>query len=449
MTSSNVVVPAQRAAARNPADPEIALEVTNLGKRYRIGESAHVHTLFAERLNHGLKSALRRPSTRKTQEDREIWALRNVSFDVRFGEVVGIIGANGAGKSTLLKVMSRISAPTEGRVVAHGRLATLLEVGTGFHPELTGRENVFLNGSLLGMRRREIAAKFDEIVQFSGVQRFLETPVKRYSSGMYVRLAFAVAAHLDPEVLLVDEVLSVGDAEFQRRCFEKMRDVTGEGRAVVFVSHGMTTVQQICQRVMLLEHGQVQMVDEPEAVVAAYLDEVQPTHVTMTAEGSIAVPDDYPREGSGEIELRNVRLHVHAVDRQAGTAQLRFGEPLRIDLEFDVREEIDDAVFEVGISTVDRVRLVTVHSTDQGLPPTVVLPGTHRMRVEIPVTLIPGEYALDVGVHRATSGFTADSVNRIARIHALNGPEGGDRYPWQVIRGYVRPGADFGGGDEV
>jgi lipopolysaccharide transport system ATP-binding protein len=435
MTSSNVVVPAQRAAAPNRSDPEIALQVTNLGKRYRIGESAHVHTLFAERLNHGLKRALRRPSTRQSGEDREIWALRNVSFDVRFGEVVGIIGANGAGKSTLLKLMSRISAPTEGRVVAHGRLATLLEVGTGFHPELTGRENVFLNGSLLGMRRREIAAKFDEIVEFSGVERFLDTPVKRYSSGMYVRLAFSVASHLEPEVLLLDEVLSVGDAEFQRRCFEKMRNVTGEGRAVVFVSHGMPTIQQICKRVMLLEKGRVHMVDEAESVVATYLDEMQAGRVKRQDDDLLVVPDDYPREGSGEARLRTLRLKLPFLEDHFEVA---FRDPVRLELDYEVFEDIDDAIFEVGISTADGTRLVTVHSTDRARPPMILLRGRHRIELEIDVTLIPGEYAIDVAVHHETV-VPIDITTRVARFHATNGHGDGDRYPWALVRGHIRP----------
>ena len=435
MTSSLVASSPQRAVQR---DQEIALDVTDLGKQYRIGESARVHSLLAERLNAGVHRLLTHgPRGRRASRDDEetiLWALRHVSFTVRFGEVIGIIGPNGAGKSTLLKLLSRISSPTEGRIVANGRLATLLEVGTGFHPELTGRENIYLNGTLLGMRRREIAAKFDEIVLFSGVERFLDTPVKRYSSGMYVRLAFAVAAHLEPEVLLLDEVLSVGDAEFQRRCFEKMRNVTGEGRAVVFVSHGLNTVQEICQRVMLLEHGRVRMIADPETAVAAYLDDFQPD-VILGDDDSILVPPDVLRESSGEAALRSLRLNLPIV---RGAFAASFGHRLDIDLEFDFAEDVDDAVFELGISTADGRRVVTVHSTDDAREPLVVLRGRHRMRVSIPVTFIPGEYAVDVAVHHATAK-TIDSVGRVARFHALNGPGDGDRYPWALVRGHVRP----------
>ncbi len=196
------------------------------------------------------------PRKHQKHAHEEIWALDGVSFELRRGEVLGLIGGNGAGKSTLLKILTRIAAPTRGSATIRGRVGSLLEVGTGFHPELTGRENVYLNGAILGMRRREIAARFDEIVDFSGVEQFIDTPVKRYSSGMYVRLAFSVAAHLEPEILLVDEVLAVGDAEFQRRCLGRMEALGESGRTVIFVSHNMQTVAQLCDRVVLLEQGQ-------------------------------------------------------------------------------------------------------------------------------------------------------------------------------------------------
>ena len=201
------------------------------------------------------------------------WALRNVSFDVHEGDVLGIIGRNGAGKSTLLKILSRITEPSEGKVAFRGRVASLLEVGTGFHPELTGRENIFLNGAILGMSRAEIRQKFDEIVGFAEVERFLDTPVKHFSSGMYVRLAFAVAAHLDPEILIVDEVLAVGDAEFQNKCLAKMKDVAGHGRTVLFVTHNMDAVRRLCSVAMLLKAGRVQSVGPTEEIIESYFSE--------------------------------------------------------------------------------------------------------------------------------------------------------------------------------
>lgn len=236
---------------------DVVIRAEGLGKAYQIRHEAEKgYTRFSEMLTERASRLLRRgggPGVAQTRET--FWALRDVSFEIREGEVVGIIGRNGAGKSTLLKVLSRITEPTEGRVEIRGRVASLLEVGTGFHPELTGRENIYLNGAILGMSRAEIRHKFDEIVDFAGVERFLDTPVKRYSSGMYVRLAFAVAAHLEPEILVVDEVLAVGDAEFQRKCLGKMGEVAKGGRTVLFVSHNMAAVRKLCQHSMVLQSG--------------------------------------------------------------------------------------------------------------------------------------------------------------------------------------------------
>src|SRR5690606_14876084 len=236
-----------------------AIEVSGLSKRYIIGHHTQADTL-RDALTQGVRGiwpAMRRRREAKQASKEEFWALRDLSFSVGFGEVVGIIGHNGAGKSTLLKVISRITEPTQGRIALHGRVASLLEVGTGFHPELSGRENIFLNGAILGMRREEIRRKFDEIVAFAEVERFLDTPVKRYSSGMYVRLAFAVAAHLEPEILIVDEVLAVGDAQFRKKCMGKLRDVTrNSGRTVLFVSHDMSAISALTQRCLLLKSGE-------------------------------------------------------------------------------------------------------------------------------------------------------------------------------------------------
>jgi lipopolysaccharide transport system ATP-binding protein len=248
------------------------ISVENLGKKYIIGKIIHGRgaPTFRDIFNQKLGNLFRRGEDRK-KDDTILWALKGVSFDVKQGEVVGIIGRNGAGKSTLLKVLSRITEPTEGKVTIRGRVASLLEVGTGFSGELTGRENIFLNGSILGMKKAEIKKKFDEIVAFSEIERFIDTPVKRYSSGMYVRLAFAVAAHLDPEILVVDEVLAVGDAQFQKKCLGKMSDVSKEGRTVLFVSHNMATITRLCARSLCLHEGRVIMDDNAPTVVHKYL----------------------------------------------------------------------------------------------------------------------------------------------------------------------------------
>jgi len=251
-----------------------AISVENLGKMYRLSHQGRRADSFREAITNTVLGPLRRLRQLSGREEtmEEFWALKDVSFEVQPGEVVGIIGRNGAGKSTLLKVLSRIVEPTEGRAVLRGRVASLLEVGTGFHPELSGRENIYLNGSILGMKKREIDAKFDEIVAFSEVEKFLDTPVKRYSSGMYVRLAFAVAAHLDPEILIVDEVLAVGDAEFQKKCLGKMKQVaTGTGRTVLFVSHNMAAVSTLCGTGVMLERGQVLATGPVTEIVDRYL----------------------------------------------------------------------------------------------------------------------------------------------------------------------------------
>jgi len=285
---------------------ELALAVRGLSKAYTIAHAAARPTTLGEAMAHWVRNPLRR------QRQKTFWALQDVSFEVRQGEVVGIIGRNGAGKSTLLKILSRITGPTSGEVVLYGPVGSLLEVGTGFHPELTGRENIYLNGSILGMSRGEIRRHFDAIVDFAEVEQFLDTPVKRYSSGMYVRLAFAVAAHLNPEILIVDEVLAVGDAAFQKKCLGKMSEVAEqEGRTVLFVSHNMTAVQTMCRRVMWLERGRVVSEGAPADVVPRYLK----TTFSPRRDMNWAEPATAP--GNHKVRLRrvSVRPETGAPDR--------------------------------------------------------------------------------------------------------------------------------------
>ncbi len=250
------------------------IRIENLGKQYYLGREAYRHQTLRGAISEFARSPLRRLRHLAERGDgnEAFWAVRNLEFEVERGEVVGIVGRNGAGKSTLLKLLSRITEPTEGRAVLRGRVASLLEVGTGFHPELTGRENVYLNGSILGMRKAEIDGKFDQIVAFAEIEKFLDTPVKHYSSGMYVRLAFAVAAHLEPEILIVDEVLAVGDSQFQKKCLGKMKDVaSGDGRTVIFVSHNMAAVRSLCDSCCVLENGRLTMRGDADECVGAYL----------------------------------------------------------------------------------------------------------------------------------------------------------------------------------
>ena len=245
---------------------DVAVSVRGLSKSYSIARNAEQHSTMGEALMHKLRHPFQ-----QTQRDT-FWALNDVSFDIQKGDVVGIIGRNGAGKSTLLKILSRITEPTRGKIDLYGRVGSLLEVGTGFHPELTGRENIYLNGAILGMTKGEIARQFDAIVDFSGTEQFLDTPVKRYSSGMYVRLAFAVAAHLNPEILIIDEVLAVGDSEFQMKCLGKMQDVADSGRTVLFVSHNMTSVLQLCNKCIFLDHGKIVSIGSSTEIVTEYIE---------------------------------------------------------------------------------------------------------------------------------------------------------------------------------
>lgn len=302
---------------------DIVIRSQALGKKYIIGHETRreSYTALRDVIARGAQNLLRKARDMvhgrpiiEGDELEEVWALRGVSFEVRRGEVVGIIGRNGAGKSTLLKILSRITDPSEGRVSIKGRVASLLEVGTGFHPELTGRENIFLNGAILGMARAEIKRKFDEIVAFAEVEKFLDTPVKRFSSGMYVRLAFAVAAHLEPEILIVDEVLAVGDAQFQKKCLGKMDAVAKqEGRTVLFVSHNMAAVKTLCSRVILLDRGTVKLQGNPDTVANRYLSG------GARPKWEIAWPDSETAPGGGGVWL----VSVSAVPRRPDRRRLR------------------------------------------------------------------------------------------------------------------------------
>ena len=306
-----------------------AILVEGLGKRYRLGEKRARYKALRDVLSEAAMWPVRKLSGRAParREPESIWALRDVGFRIGYGEVVGIIGRNGAGKSTLLKILSRITDPTTGVIQLRGRVGSLLEVGTGFHPELSGRENIYLNGAILGMRRDEIARKFDEIVAFAGVERFVDTPVKHYSSGMYLRLAFSVAAHLDPEVLLVDEVLAVGDAAFQRKCLEKMEDVGRRGRTVLFVSHNMPAVTRLCERTIMLENGSVALDGQSHQVVGRYLS----SDVGTMAQREW--PDPATAPANSVARLRAVRVRSPEL-RITDTIDIR--KPVGIEMEFDV-----------------------------------------------------------------------------------------------------------------
>jgi lipopolysaccharide transport system ATP-binding protein len=407
---------------------DLALTAEGIGKWYPLRRATAVGSL-AEAMSQGVRRRVRREPR---PEKRGFWALDDISFELRRSEALGIVGRNGAGKSTLLKIASRITPPTAGRVVEYGRVGSLLEVGAGFHPELSGRENVFLNGAILGMPRREVSRKLDAIVDFSGIGRFLDSPVKHYSSGMHVRLAFSVAAHLEPEILLIDEVLAVGDVDFQRKCLGKMRDVAEEGRAVVFVSHNLSAIQRLCDRAILLEEGRAAFDGAPGAVVAEYLRRSG----TRQRGGRSVVPDGAERFGSGEVRVREVALR--SLDGRELTA-VRLGQPVQVSLVLEASSEVPEAAFEVGICTSEGERIATAQNIDLERPGARLRPGRHEVSAELRMTLLPGEYTLDVGVHRR-NGRTMDYLEQALRFSALNVAESGaDHYPWPSVRGYLRP----------
>src|ERR1043165_5888282 len=315
--------------------PDLSIRCKSLSKQYRIGSPDSYRTLRDAIANTALATFRR---SKNNSQNGYIWALQDVSFEIKRGEVVGIIGLNGAGKSTLLKILSRITGPTRGRADIYGRVGSLLEVGTGFHPELTGRENIYLNGAILGMRKAEIDRKFDEIVAFAEVDKFLDTPVKRYSSGMYVRLAFGVAAHLETEVLLVDEVLAVGDAQFQKKCFEKMRDIGVQGRTILFVSHNMSAVRSICKQALIIEKGRVVAQGEIDETVDRYLSQLNASQV-------------------GEAIETNTFSVISVQVSSVSGAVIKTFDPVELKVQFSPKTDIADPGMYVSILTMDSRRL--------------------------------------------------------------------------------------------
>jgi lipopolysaccharide transport system ATP-binding protein len=426
----------------------IAISVEHVSKQYRIGAWKSRHDTLGSLLAARAGALLRRGSrsvaaaggdaSPRAERDRmsaedSIWSLKDVSFDVPHGEALGIVGHNGAGKSTLLRILSRITMPTSGRAVLYARVGSLLEIGTGFHPELTGRENMYLSGAVLGMKRREIAAKFDAIVDFAEVERFLDTPVKRYSTGMYLRLAFAVAVHLEPEILIVDEVLGVGDARFQKKCLTRIQDVLREGRTVLLVSHSLPTVTQLCKRALLFDQGRL-VADGPAAqVIEAYVSPMRRT----TAEREWGQADTPP--GGDVARLRAVRLRSEE-DEIAETVDIR--RPFTIEMEYDVLTGGAVLLPYVNLHDGAGVFLFSAHDLDpdwEGLPRPA---GRWLSVVQIPGNL------LAEGTHAVTAGLvTLDPViNQFDERDVLSfrvvehSPDGTARGGWVgPMDGVVRP----------
>ncbi len=375
------------------SDKVVVLTAEGVGKRYRIG-AREPYTALRDVLTNLVAASFR--SRGPKRETPEIWALRDVSFELRRGDVLGLIGSNGAGKSTLLKVLSRITEPTVGEVRIRGRVGSLLEVGTGFHPELTGRENVYLNGTILGMRKVEIQRRFDEIVEFSGVERFLDTPVKRYSSGMQVRLAFAVAAHLEPEILLVDEVLAVGDAEFQQKCLGKMHDVTREGRTVVFVSHNLAAVRSLCTRALVLEQGRLVFDGSTDAAVQRYLQAGGSRGAAVVTGDALAARLTKTRLYADTPFFRCLSVSL-LDDEHAPAATFRSDQEITVAVEYECLRPVSTFRLLVTVTDGNQLPLLRTESIDDAATETRLEPGVYRSEVTIPRNLL-GELEADLNV---------------------------------------------------
>lgn len=406
------------------------LEVSHISKEYRLGRAFQQTETFREFIQRKVAApfaALRGAGTKNGHGGQEsFWALRDVSFDVAQGEVVGIIGRNGAGKSTLLKIVSRITDPTSGSVTLRGRMASLLEVGTGFHPELTGRENIFMNGAILGMRKAEITAKFDEIVAFAEIEKFLDTPVKHYSSGMYVRLAFSVAAHLEPEILIVDEVLAVGDVAFQKKCLGKMGEVSRGGRTVLFVTHNMAAIENLCQRGVVLEHGKLVFDGPSKDAVQSYLNSLSGTRDN---DGHII---DLTRAENRKAVVAPLlkRMELYTDAERPLTEGIPIGARLKIRIQFELPNSTASFNIGLGFNNAFGQRIFTAHSYFEPNRPTGEYVGPQIFTCDIPsLTFVPGDYTLRVWLDIGNT--KADLIDDAAQVTVLESDYyGTGKVPW-------------------
>ena len=397
-----------------------AVTVEKIGKLYKLGRTSRPSS-FREAINGAIGSTFRR--LRGYGEDRtqreDFWALKDVSFEIQKGEAIGILGRNGAGKSTLLKVLSRITEPTEGIARLRGRVGSLLEVGTGFHPELTGRENIYLNGSILGMKRAEITRKFDEIVAFSEIERFLDTPVKRYSSGMYIRLAFAVAAHLEPEILVVDEVLAVGDIDFQKRCLGKMNEVVGHGRTVFFVSHNTQSIAALTSRCLLFERGRL--------VLDAPTDQAIKSYVETSLKGS-SLGKPFLRQG-GDPDT-NYIAEANVVTSEPFGQQV-WGEPIAFDFVIHIGAPMSKLCFMFWIANSQGVHITHCWQFDENQPYQAKR-GDYRLRCEIPkLRLYKGSYSLTAWISDTRGLLPIDSQSQICQFEVHMGDYRRKGFEWR------------------
>lgn len=407
----------------------LALQVNNVSKVYRLGQynTASAFQSIKRMFSSNVEQITSNDRTQQAQSDL-VYALNNINFDVPQGQVLGIIGRNGAGKSTLLKVLSRVTSPTTGNINIKGRMASLLEVGTGFHPDLTGMENIFLNGAILGMNKREIKAKLEEIVDFSGVRQYIDTPVKRYSSGMQVRLAFAVAAHLEPDIMIVDEVLAVGDADFQEKCIGKMKTVSGEGRTVLFVSHSMGTIRSLCTRGILLQNGQMTFDGSVEECIDGYLKSA----IVLGEDGSVPEGMSQINNGMGRITKVGMFNSEGNIDRIA-----RFKNNLPISISFDSQTYAGPILIGIQAKNVHNDKIVDyVNSYDSAT--LNIEKGLNQLEVELNNPFLPGKYYMDVTI-ALPNGEAIDSLENAIEFTVSNlGATPEQNYEYPYINAYTQ-----------
>jgi lipopolysaccharide transport system ATP-binding protein len=416
------------------------IKIENLSKMYRLG-SIGTGTLTHD-LNRWIAKLrgkedpylkLSQANDRTKYGNSEyVWALKDLNFEVNQGEVLGIVGKNGAGKSTLLKILSRTTTPTTGTFKAKGRIASLLEVGTGFHPELSGRENIFLNGAILGMTKQEIKSKFDEIVAFSGVERYLDTPIKRYSSGMYVRLAFAVAAHLDPEILIVDEVLAVGDQEFQDKCIGKMKDVSKSGRTVLFVSHNMSAVRNLCNKGILMEKGMLIKNGTADEIVNIYLQKNQSNNLNGIIDSTASFVN------TGEAKFKTVLIKNK---EDFNVDNINFQSPLTVETTFEINNDLKDYFIDLRIHNLEGI--ILTHSMNKYISKNLIpiQKGLYKSKVTLQNNFQPGSYTITIGIFHE-NGYYMDFVENIAKFNVLRvGDNGMDGYTYPWIEGNLHDSA--------
>jgi lipopolysaccharide transport system ATP-binding protein len=404
---------------------DTVIRVENLGKKYILGHQKQKdYTTLRDTISNGAKGLLKPFQRSKSQQtdpsSEEFWALKDVSFEIKQGDRIGIIGRNGAGKSTLLKILSRITEPTKGSIRIKGRVASLLEVGTGFHPELTGRENISLNGAILGMSKTEIVRKFDEIVAFAEVEKFLDTPVKRYSSGMYVRLAFSVAAHLEPEILIVDEVLAVGDAQFQKKCLGKMKNVAGEGRTVLFVSHNMAAINTLCTNGIVLNRGQVLCAGEINKCIEAY-------------ESKNSQMQGYSWVRPKNLENRILEIQSIDIDLVGSQPDLS----LKLEVNLQSRSEHKSAFIAIDILDARGTGIMQALPTINGFIEFKESPQKVNINIEMP-PLIPGRYLLTLWVGSHNSA-TLDEVKEVVAFEIYDSPTPGRSFSHTIDHGHIVP----------